>query len=101
MEYLEKVAPLDHKVFDDAVERAALVPRRCLVLPTGDTPVRQGTAQPEFRKRIARLYSPVQNWRKFSAVLGHMSLNSSIFILPASTPPIVTSKNTTGFSGLV
>lgn len=31
---------------------------------------------------------------KFSAVFGQMSLNSSILMRPAATPPIVTSKNT-------
>ena len=40
--------------------------------------------------------SPVQNCRKFSHVFGAMSAKSSIFIRPTSTPPIATSKNTTG-----
>lgn len=35
---------------------------------------------------------------KFSAVLGTISARSSISILPFGDPPIVTSKNTTGFS---
>ena len=47
------------------------------------------------------LCSPVQNLRKFSAVLGQTSAQSSIVTLPTAAPPIVTSKNTTGFWGFV
>jgi len=43
--------------------------------------------------------SPVQNCLKFSAVLGTMSAYSSIKIRPISTPPTLTSKNTTGLCG--
>lgn len=37
------------------------------------------------------IISPVQNCRKFSAVLGQMSAQSSILIRPAGCPPMVTS----------
>lgn len=43
-------------------------------------------------------FSPVHKHRKFSTVLGTMSALSSISILPFGEPPIVMSKNTTGFS---
>ena len=39
----------------------------------------------------AHLNSPVISCLKFSAVFGQMSANSSIFILPAGMPPMVTS----------
>lgn len=71
----------------------------------------------------SRLYSPVQNWRKFSQVLGTTSANSSIIILPIScnkddndneavlnkiqketnhrtVVPTLISRNTTGLLGL-
>lgn len=35
-----------------------------------------------------------ENHLKFSAVFGQMSLNNSILMRPAATPPIVTSKKT-------
>ena len=38
-----------------------------------------------------RTYSPVQNCRKFSAVFGHTSAQSSIWSRPAAVPPIETS----------
>ncbi len=37
------------------------------------------------------LNSPVQNCRKFSAVFGHTSAKSSIFMRPAAMPPMDTS----------
>lgn len=40
---------------------------------------------------------PVQNWRKFSAVLGTVLLYSRIFIRPRGSPPSVMSKNTIGW----
>ena len=45
---------------------------------------------PSFRN------SPVQNWRKFSAVLGTTSANSSILTRPTFCPPMEMSKKTTG-----
>lgn len=42
-------------------------------------------------------FSPLQRARKFSAVRGVMSAQSSITIRPAGDPPIAMSKNTLGF----
>ncbi|CAH0364764.1 unnamed protein product [Pelagomonas calceolata] len=44
-----------------------------------------------------RVNSPVHILRKFSAVFGVSSEKSSILMRPLGTPPIVMSKNTTGF----
>lgn len=41
------------------------------------------------------MYSPVQNYLKFSAVFGVTELKSSILILPTFLPAIATSRNTT------
>lgn len=46
-------------------------------------------------------FSPVHKHRKFSAVLGTTSALNSISIRPFGLPPIVISKNTTGFSLLI
>jgi hypothetical protein len=46
----------------------------------------------------AHLNSPVQNCLKFSAVRGHMSAKSSIFIRPAGCPPIATSAAGAGIA---
>src|SRR6516162_10663671 len=43
----------------------------------------------------------VHRARKFSAVLGTTSANSSMTMRPASLPLMVTSKNTLGFAGFV
>jgi hypothetical protein len=40
---------------------------------------------PRGRPRLLRV-SPVQNWRKFSAVLGVMSLKTSILMRPRGSP---------------
>lgn len=45
---------------------------------------------------VAHLYSPVHSCRKFSAVLGTISLNSSIFRRPAGVSPMLTSMKTMG-----
>src|SRR5436309_2288611 len=59
---------------------------------------------PVYRRRVgrranARLLAPTHSWSEFSAVLGHVSANSSISIRPAAWPPMVMSKNTLGFFG--
>ena len=46
-------------------------------------------------------FSPVHKQRKFSAVKGMISARSSISMRPLEDPPILMSKNTTGFSVLI
>jgi hypothetical protein len=92
---IHEITSLNHEIFDHAVKRAFFV---------ADGQIRFSVQNVNDQKYSALcdcdtyLNSPVQNWRKFSAVLGHTSAKSSIFTRPAGIPPIVTSKKTTGFS---
>lgn len=97
-----RVARLQHEVLNDAVKGAALVPGRLPIPPVaGERSTHRSLQQAHSQARApelaqspykhTHLNSPVISCLKFSAVFGQMSANSSIFILPAGMPPMVTS----------
>ena len=84
--------------------RSRRTPQRHRPKPSSAAPARPARSSPRPRPqhpapprparrspRGTHRNSPVHIWRKFSAVLGTMSLNSSILMRPACTPPIDTS----------
>jgi hypothetical protein len=119
---LQEVTTLDHKVLDNSVKHGSLIPDWNSRFSAGPPPVSTMHFTTENIKLILYLNSPVQNClltkkykqdqidrkkrgnretphRKFSAARGQMSANNSILTRPTAVPPIVTSKNTTGFDG--
>ena len=90
----KKIATLNHEAFDDPMERSARLIACGQLVPPAYTPVRLGVCaavelcQPDCQ---SYLNSPVTSCRKFSAVLGTISANSSAVTVPALMPPIVIS----------
>lgn len=92
------------------MERRALVAHGHAVLAAlarAQLPVRKNCGDASGRAVSAGRHSRTPNQRraapthrKFSAVLGTMSANSSIFIRPTGWPPMLTSMKTTGLFGL-
>lgn len=69
-----------------------------IVLSAGQVDEMRRSATVVYRTSTCPTYltSPVHNWRKFSAVLGTMSLKSSIFSRPTLVSPTLRSKKTIG-----
>jgi hypothetical protein len=87
---LEKVASLDHKVFDDTVEDGILEALRYIVTAIlASAELSCCLRQPKQRQAGLCIL-------KFSAVLGTMSLYSSILSLPIAVSPMEMSKKTIG-----
>ena len=87
----------------NAVERAALE-LEAIALQENTQTQRLGTRGHNRNRRVHRTFSPVHRHRKFSAVLGTMSENSSMTTRDAGAPPMLKSRYTFGrllLSGIV